>query len=417
MPALRLAWRRAVARRRRPGDRGAVAVTVGILLSGGVLLGFTALVVDVGQLYAEREELQSGADAGALAVAAACATQTIDGCISGDRVGGPNDDVYDTAEKFADRNALDGRANVLLVCGRDPGNRLNDCDYGQSNNFARCIGSPPPAPQPYVEVRLQTETRSGSFVLPPVFAQTLGGGTSGGSAGACARASWSEPNRQPVAFALSMCEFAEATENGYTTPPNWTDDDEYVIFVHSDSLGTSCDDQSPPSGWERPGRFGWIADRSNGCVADGSDLRDGVLHTVPGNSWGDCDDQGNSAGRLRQLRGTTPPNPPDYTVVLIPIVDGCQDPGNHNNDCNNGTGGDSELHLAGFAPFVITGYRENGSGGGGGGGGGDRIQSWQTGNDPCDGGGEGCISGFFVGPLQRTNDPSAAFGARPSIIG
>src|ERR1043165_3858879 len=97
MYALSLAWRRAVDRRRRPGERGAVAVTVAILLGGGVLLGFAALVVDVGQLYAEREELQSGADAAALAVAKACATQTKhDGCISGNRVNDPDPDVHDT---------------------------------------------------------------------------------------------------------------------------------------------------------------------------------------------------------------------------------------------------------------------------------------------------------------------------------
>ena len=40
-------------------DRGAVSMIVGVLLAGGVLLGMTALVVDIGQLYAEREELQS----------------------------------------------------------------------------------------------------------------------------------------------------------------------------------------------------------------------------------------------------------------------------------------------------------------------------------------------------------------------
>ena len=50
-------------------DRGVVGVLVGLLL-GTVLLGVGALVIDVGQLYQERAQLQSGAGAAALAVAA-----------------------------------------------------------------------------------------------------------------------------------------------------------------------------------------------------------------------------------------------------------------------------------------------------------------------------------------------------------
>ena len=61
-PALRLL---------RHDERGVVAVIVGLLI-GTVLLGLGALVIDVGQLYQERAELQSGADAAANAVAKSC---------------------------------------------------------------------------------------------------------------------------------------------------------------------------------------------------------------------------------------------------------------------------------------------------------------------------------------------------------
>ena len=57
-------------------ERGGVAVLVAVLISGGVLLGIGALVIDVGQIYQNRAELQSGAEAGALAVARSCITST-----------------------------------------------------------------------------------------------------------------------------------------------------------------------------------------------------------------------------------------------------------------------------------------------------------------------------------------------------
>ena len=53
-------------------DRGAIGILIAVLIGGGVLLGMAALVVDVGQIYQNRAELQNGADAGALAVARQC---------------------------------------------------------------------------------------------------------------------------------------------------------------------------------------------------------------------------------------------------------------------------------------------------------------------------------------------------------
>lgn len=52
------------------GERGAAGVTVAVMML--VLIGAGAMAVDVGQIYAERSQLQNGADAGALAVAKSC---------------------------------------------------------------------------------------------------------------------------------------------------------------------------------------------------------------------------------------------------------------------------------------------------------------------------------------------------------
>ena len=92
------------------GDRGAVATVFGILLSGGVLLGLMALVIDVGQLYVERGELQTGADAAALAVARACATNTPD-CRDLPA-------VTALAQRYLDDNASDGVSKLDVFCGR-----------------------------------------------------------------------------------------------------------------------------------------------------------------------------------------------------------------------------------------------------------------------------------------------------------
>lgn len=52
------------------GERGAAGVMVAVMML--VLIGAGAVAVDVGQIYAERAQLQNGADAGALAVALSC---------------------------------------------------------------------------------------------------------------------------------------------------------------------------------------------------------------------------------------------------------------------------------------------------------------------------------------------------------
>src|SRR5689334_7899745 len=86
-------------------ERGATAVLIAVLIGGGVLLGMGALVVDIGQLYQNRAELQNGADAAALAVAKSCALGVCNSAL---------------AIQYADANAsklTGGTAAVGLICG------------------------------------------------------------------------------------------------------------------------------------------------------------------------------------------------------------------------------------------------------------------------------------------------------------
>ena len=85
------------------------------MLAGGVLLGMAALVVDVGTLYTEREELLSGADAAAQRLALDCS-----------RTGGLcGDQDFTRAAAAADGNAKDSLSSVDLICGHESGGRLD----------------------------------------------------------------------------------------------------------------------------------------------------------------------------------------------------------------------------------------------------------------------------------------------------
>lgn len=192
----------------RPDDRGAVAALVAVLLAGGVLLGMSALVVDVGLLYAEREQLQSGADAASIAVAKVC--------LAGDNRC-TSSKMSTLADEYASANAKDNLANAA-VCGRMPAmGALNPQPIPacgpSATNLTACIGDPPADPTPYVEVRTTTEVPNGT-VLPPVFAGAITG-TNGATVGACSRVSWGAVGKTPTPLGIAVCgkQFDAATLN------------------------------------------------------------------------------------------------------------------------------------------------------------------------------------------------------------
>ncbi len=307
------------------GDRGAAMTLVGILLAGGVLLGVAALVVDVGQLYAEREELVSGADAAAMAVALDCAM---------DRPGCQQTAAEATAKAYADRNARDGAAGVLEVCGDDRQGRLNPCTGTVAGNLTDCIGEPPTTAA-YVEVRLRTEMPDGATLFPPTFAATFVNGYEGTEVQACARVAWGAP-AGGLAVTLSACEWDAATQGGTRYPPAGAADDvlaEYevtITFVNTTGTGAACG--AGPSGFDAPGGFGWLND---GAVADcQTEIADSTYPGRPGNNvTGVCQTT------LEQLRA-------NRTVVPIPVFIDV-----------TGGGANTVYTLHDVAGFVVTGYR------------------------------------------------------------
>lgn len=82
---------------RKGHERGAVAVIVAVAMV--VLLGFAGLAIDVGGAYSDRQQLQNGADAAALAIARSCQKGS---CVN-------------TADAYAKANKLDGQATGRVV--------------------------------------------------------------------------------------------------------------------------------------------------------------------------------------------------------------------------------------------------------------------------------------------------------------
>jgi Flp pilus assembly protein TadG len=214
---MRRLMRRLAARIRRD-ERGAVSVIVAVSMVA--LLGFVAITVDIGALYAERAELQSGADAAALAVAQDCAASGT--CTTTGPTASWLATATTTARSLANENARDGATNIASLAS--------------------------PAQN---SVRITTGTRDGSSgagALAFVFAPVLG--IDSASPTATATAGWGSPAAGPAAIGLAFapCEFALGGPI-------------QVVSIHG---GATCSSTSP-SGQNLPGGFGWLAAPAGTC--------------------------------------------------------------------------------------------------------------------------------------------------------
>ncbi|WP_067496810.1 pilus assembly protein TadG-related protein [Actinoplanes sp. TFC3] len=164
---------------RRDDDRGAVAVLAAVLLSGGVLIGATAIVVDVGNLYAKREQLQAGADAAAWAIAQAC-IDSPDACTNQEQQ--PKADELVAAQMYGPQPGNNLSAAVAAqVC-------IEGIDCAVWNTDVEC-----PSLRmtfgPYVEVRAYYDD-AGDTIMPAPLAGAFSGEDKGSRVGACSRVSW-----------------------------------------------------------------------------------------------------------------------------------------------------------------------------------------------------------------------------------
>lgn len=368
----------------RGRDHGAVAVIVSVLVGFGVVTGSLALSVDIGQIMSERRQLQNGADSASMALANLCAS------------GDPSCNTASAAsavKPLANANANDQLSSISNVCANGVAAIPATCEAGNAADLAKCPQLPGwlVAGIPYVEVKTQTQTSTGSTVLTP-FARALTG-SAGTTVTSCARAAWGPPSSYTatVPIVVSECEWKNNTTNGtvyqaapgspspgYGTAPGQTPwpatSAEIVIYLKSTSA-VPC----AINGKDTAGGFGYVIDAAGNCQA-----------AVSINGWAQID------------TGSSPPSGCDTAiaalqgkVVNLPIFDclvksASLPTGDISGypDCTGATGGGSNsyYHVAGWAKFYISGYKVGGS---------QQAASLLTGTVPCSGG-DRCLSGWYV---------------------
>lgn len=193
-------------------EKGAAGVLVAVMML--VLIGAGALAVDTGQIYAERAQLQNGADAGALAAVDICSV--VGGCSQAD--------ATTLASSLADSNSNDGKSTVQSV------------DLSIAG-----------------QVTVTTSTKDGATnagFLTKMFASVLSAPPA--TVGATATAKWLYPTKGttvlPIAFA--GCEFK---------------DDGLAHKILIQGGAQDCNGLNP-SNQIIPGGFAWLAPDGNlGC--------------------------------------------------------------------------------------------------------------------------------------------------------
>lgn len=196
-------------------DRGAVStIVVTLFFCGGssVILAMLAMSVDVGNVLAERRQLQNGADAASMMLAQQCAKKNTAVCAPG---------VVSGIANIASANAADQKSAIASVCFNNvPGVSIQPCPTSANSDagdLGKCNPLPlgVPATTSYVQVTTSTLTDSGSTLFTP-FARALASSGSGPTVIACARAAWGPPKGTgpTLPLIITRCAYDGSTASG-----------------------------------------------------------------------------------------------------------------------------------------------------------------------------------------------------------
>lgn len=282
---------------KQESQRGAASVLVAVLMVA--LLGFAAIAVDVGAMYAEKAQIQSGADATALAIAGDCA-KGLD-CPTA---------MTATANRLADANANDSSTGVFSVT------------------------------QPNANtVRVETNAReavSGNEHFSLFFARVLGFDTA--VITAAAEASWGSPSEATtLPWTVSMCVFEKylspsQLDELHSTGTFTGDPIPTRILFRYDQNAPAVPGCKAQNGYA-PGGFGWL-DTDTGCSTD-INVADSEVGSNPGNDLPNV---------CKDMPATIKDSP-----ILIPIFTTAEKNGQK-----------TRYSLAGFLAFQVTGFKFGG---------------------------------------------------------
>jgi hypothetical protein len=316
-------------------DRGGVALIVAVAAGCGLLMAAGALVVDIGLMHAEREQLQSAADASAIKIAQVCAadSKSADCSAAAGR---------SAAASYANANSNDGMSDLWVICGRGGG--LLACSPSSPQLLGNCVKDAPSTGN-YVEVRTTTRISASNTTLPPAFAGALVKDYRSKTLTACARAAWGGIIQTTgISVTISICEWRSyvGTPATFPNPPR-----DVVIHLHDTTPSTTC--PAGPANKDVPGGFGWLVEDAGPCKT--AVKVNGTYGVDPGNSASQgCRDA------LVLLRKAGKP-------VFMPVYNDVLD---EYEKKEKGRGNEKVLYkstytIAGFAAFVLTGWDVPGS--------------------------------------------------------
>lgn len=372
---------------RRVDERGGVVVIVAVLFGLGVLLGASALTIDVSSIMWERRQVQNGADAAAMALALACSKDAAN-C----------SESHPDIQLLNNANATDGSSSNDGVCKRFPATFVgsaiaNSCssaayaDVAQQQklaNLRECAPLPgwltgAGSDIPYVEVKTGTSTGGSAPTLLPSYISQAITGTDNLHVTACARAAWGPPGSftGSLPLAISSCEWQKYTGastvagipgsfvdppvgggTGYGGPgqPSYPDaysgwpnkvGDEIYVLTHS------TENHCNYNGKDTAGGFGWLD--------DGSSCSTTLSTTNNVDFWAKIGTGNNVPSSCKSVIDSY------YgKVIQLPVFDCLQksataptQPISYYTSCQPGAGGGSQTwyHLAGFASFYLSGNK------------------------------------------------------------
>ncbi|KAE8765551.1 TadE/TadG family type IV pilus assembly protein [Georgenia thermotolerans] len=304
--------------RRLKRERGAVAVVMAILAVP--LIAAAALGVDIAAMAAERQQLQNGADAGALAIAQLCAKASA--AAPGDcTAGGTTPNRAVGADKIAQNYALTNSNDQEVLAG--------------------VVRLPAPLTLSPTTGEVTVEnTGVREHWLAPVI------GVDASNIRTTSTAVWGAINHgTSLPLTISLCEitkliaagdptfkFNTATGNYESNAPSGN---KLAIRLPHPSSPNECIPNGSPQ--YVPGGFAWITDGLNQCSA-ATKIGDWI-HSDPGASvYQPCD--------APYLKGLVDSG----KVLTIPIFDKAQ-----------GTGSNATYRIYGYVGFKLTGFAFNGN--------------------------------------------------------